>query len=290
MLAIPTRHRPLALLAGVIAAQILLLAVQIKRERDVRLIRIWAVALVTPLQQAGAAVTDSLSRTWRNYFDLRDARRENESLRQELTGLKLRVNTLESRAAEALRLGALLGFREAHPELQVVAARVISASPVGSTRTVYVNRGSADGLEKNMAVLTADGVAGKILEVYPRTAQVLLVTDRESGVGALLEDTRTLGVVRGTGEPLAQLHYVVNEEKVRPGERILTSGQDRIYPKDLPLGTVTSTQPGNPFQVIYVRPAARIDRLEEVLILLSAPPAELSEEKPAARTARNSPR
>ena len=290
MLAIPSRHRPLALLAGVVLAQVLLLAVQIKRERDVRLIRVWAVAVLTPLQQAGTSTIDAVQGVWRSYIQLRDVRRENEELRQELARLKLRSNALESRAAEAARLATLLDFREAHPEFQFLAARVISGSAVGSAKTIYINRGANDGVERNFAVITPDGVVGKVLEAFPNTSQVLLMTDKESGVGALLEGTRTLGVVRGTGEPELLLHYVANEERVAAGARVLTSGQDRVFPKDLPVGTVARMQPGNPFQVIHLRPAARLDRLEEVLIVLSSPAPGPEEKKPAERAARNGSR
>ena len=269
MLAIPSRHRPLALLAGVVLVQVLLLAVQIKRERDVRLIRVWAAWATTPVERAGVWLIDHIGGTWSSYVSLRNARRENETLRDELAGLKLRAAQLESKAAEADRLTALLAFREAHAEVPMVAARVIAASPVGASKTVYVNRGSRDGVRRNMGVITPDGVVGKVLEVFPDTAQVLLISDKESGLGALLAGSRTQGVVRGTGEPLVVLHYVINDENVPVGARVLTSGQDQIFPKDLPVGTVAESAPGSPFKLIRVRPAARLDRLEEVLILLS---------------------
>jgi rod shape-determining protein MreC len=120
-------------------------------------------------------------------------------------------------------------------------------------------------------VITPEGVVGKVFAVYPDSSQVLLLTDKESGVGALLGDSRAQGPVRGTGEPLLGLEYISNETKVEPGEKILTSGQDRIFPKDLPVGTVAQVQPDrhSPFQKISVKPAARLDGLEEVLVLLT---------------------
>jgi rod shape-determining protein MreC len=101
---------------------------------------------------------------------------------------------------------------------------------------------------------------------------VLLITDRESGVGALLASTRTHGVIKGTGNPLLWMDYVSTEEKVTAGEQVLTSGEDRIFPKNLPVGWVASTKGGFPFQTIEVTPAAHLDRLEEVLVLLSEKP------------------
>jgi len=269
MLPLPSRHRPLVLLACVVLAQVLLLAVQIRRERDVRLIRVWAVTAVSPFQRLGATIIDRISGTWTGYVDLRNTRSENERLRAEVAELKLRAGQLESGAAEAQRLSALLAFREAHPEAPMLAARVIGTSPVAGNHTVYIDRGSADKVEKNMGVITPDGVVGKVLEVYEKTSLVLLVTDKDSGVGALLAESRTQGVVRGTGEPSVWMQYVINDENVPLNERVLTSGQDRIFPKDLPIGTVVEVTSGSPFKQIRVRPAARIDRLEEVLVLLS---------------------
>jgi rod shape-determining protein MreC len=120
-----------------------------------------------------------------------------------------------------------------------------------------------------MGVITPDGVVGKILAVYPDISQVLLLGDKESGVGALLADTRTQGPVKGTGEPLLSLDYISSDEKVTAGEAVLTSGQDRIFPKDLPVGKVVdfASDQKSPFMRIRVKPAAHLDRLEEVLVL-----------------------
>jgi rod shape-determining protein MreC len=120
-----------------------------------------------------------------------------------------------------------------------------------------------------MGVITPDGVVGKVIAAYPDTAQVLLLTDRESGVGARLEKSRVAGVVRGTGEAVVRLEYVINDQEVAAGETIVTSGQDQIFPGDLPVGTVIEAKTGSPFKAIRVRPAAHLDSLEEVFILLS---------------------
>ena len=120
-----------------------------------------------------------------------------------------------------------------------------------------------------MAVITPEGIVGKIVEVFPTTSQVLLINDKESGVGALFAGTRTHGVVKGSGDPDPRLDYVVNDEKVHSGEVILTSGEDRIFPKDLPIGKVESVKAAAPFQVISIDPTARLDRLEDVLVLMT---------------------
>jgi rod shape-determining protein MreC len=268
MLTSVTHRRPVVLLSASLLAQVLLLAVQIQRPGQVRLIRVWAVALVTPLERAATWGIGRIGAGWSNYVSLRQARNDNEQLRSELSELRMRNSQLESRASEANRLAALLAFRDAHPAAQLLAARIIGAGP-GTGRTVYLDRGESDGIRKDMGVITSDGVAGKVLEVYSSTALVLLITDKDGGVGSLLADTRTQGVAKGQGESLLLLGYVSNDENVTVGERVLTSGIDRIFPKDLPVGTVVSVHGGNPFKVIEVRPAARLDRLEETFVLLS---------------------
>jgi rod shape-determining protein MreC len=269
MIAIRSRHSSLTLLAGVIAAQVLLLAVQIKRERQVRLIRVWAVELISPLQRGGSWTIQGVEHGWGGYIGLRSAQKENDAMRSELDRLKIRNAELEGRALEADRLAVLLNFHTTHPETPMIAARVIGGSPDSGSLVVNIDRGSRDGIRRDMGVITPDGVVGKILAVYPDISQVLLLGDKESGVGALLADTRTQGPVKGTGEPLLSLDYISSDEKVTVGEAVLTSGQDRIFPKDLPVGRVVdfASDPKSPFMKIRIKPAAHLDRLEEVLVL-----------------------
>jgi rod shape-determining protein MreC len=269
MIAIPSRHKSLTLLATVVVAQVLLLAAQIKRERQVRLIRVWAVELISPLQRIGSWTVNGAAHGWGGYISLRSAQKENETMRADLDRLKVRNAELEGRALEADRLAALLNFRTAHNDAPMIAAHVIGASPDSASLIVNIDRGSRDGVRRDMGVITPDGVVGKIFAVYPDISQVLLMGDKESGVGALLADTRTQGPVKGTGTPLLSLEYISSDEKVTAGETVLTSGQDRIFPKDLPVGQVVdfSSDPKSPFMKIRVRPAAHLDRLEEVLVL-----------------------
>lgn len=266
---VPSRHRPLVLLVAVILAQLLLLAFQIRRDRDVRLIRVWSAELLTPLQRAGTFIVAKIDGVWFGYIDLRNVRVENRNLTQQVGELRLKNEQLEGQAAQAARLTRLLGFRQANADIPMIAAEVIGANADSNSRTFFINRGEQDGIRRNMAVITPDGVVGKISEALPHTSQVLLVTDRESGVGTLLAGTRTHGVVKGTGDPLLWMDYVSTDEKVPPGEQVLTSGEDRIFPKNLPVGWVASTKTGFPFQTIEVTPAAHLDQLEEVLVLLT---------------------
>jgi rod shape-determining protein MreC len=262
-------RRPIFLLAIVVMAQVMLLAYQIKGDHDVRLLRYWAVALVTPIERVGSWSLSKMGGAWSGYVGLHNARSENNNMRSELDQLRIRNAELESRAAEAQRLETLLNFRNAHPEAQLLAAQVIGSSADPASHTLFINRGEHDHLKLNMGVITSEGIVGKIVEVLPDTSQVLLINDKDSGVGAMFANSRTHGVVKGSGDPEPHMEYVVNDEKVTDGETIVTSGEDHIFPKDLPVGTVKGASPGNPFQIIRVQPAARLDRLEDVIVLVT---------------------
>ncbi len=282
MAGIPSRHKSLVLLAGVIVLQVLLLAVQIKRDSQGRLIRSWTVGAVSPFERAGSYGFGWFRDIWRHYFALRNTTKDNEELRRENDALKLQVSQLQGKAAEADRLALLLNFRQSHAAVPMVAARVIGGSAGIASQTIELDRGERDGIRKNMGVITPDGVVGKVVEAYPNTAQVLLLTDKESGVGAMLADSRIQSPVGGTGEPLLTMKYVPNDDDVSMGERVITSGMDRIFPRDLPVGTIAEIKAGNPFKQIRIKPAANLQRLEEVLVLLTLHPLQIrSESAPA---------
>ena len=278
MAGIPSRHRSLVLLAGVLLLQVVLLAVQIKRDSQGRLLRVWTVGAVSPFQRAGAKGIGNLRGTWSHYFALQNASRENEQLRRENDELKLKLNQLQSKAAEADRLAALLNFRQSQRNVPMLTARVIGTSADTASQTIYLDRGERDGIRRNMGVITPDGVVGKIVESYRDTSQVLLLTDKDSGVGAMLADSREQSPVGGTGEPLLSMKYIPTDDTVNVGEHVVTSGMDRIFPRDLPVGTIAEIKTGRPFQTVRVKPAANLQRLDEVIVLLSLHPLELKKE------------
>jgi rod shape-determining protein MreC len=295
MVAIPSRHKSLVLLAGVIVLQVLMLAVQIKRPSQGRLLRVWTVGAVSPFERAGSHGFGWIHDIWRHYFALQNTTKENEQLRHENDTLKLQITQLQGKAAEADRLAVLLNFRQSHADVPMIAARVIATGAGTASLTIQLDHGERDGIRKNMGVITPDGVVGKVVEAYPNAALVLLLTDKESGVGAMLADSRIQSPVGGQGEPLLVMKYVPNDDTVNLGERVITSGMDRIFPRDLPVGTVAEIKPGNPFKQIRIKPAANLERLEEVLVLLSLRPLEMKNEEntgdapPSAPGAANPP-
>ncbi len=262
-----SRHRNAMVLVAVLFLQLVMLAFQVKRDKDVPLIRIWAVGAITPVEKVSSSVIRGVVGVWRDYVDLRYARQENYYLTEELGRLKLSHQRLQEEALEAHRLRELLQFRDELPS-PTLAVRVIGSNASETSRVLFLDKGSEAGIRPNMPVITPDGIVGKVHRVFWGTAQVLVITDPDSGVGALLEKSRLHGALRGHGGFFCQLRYIVNDENAEVGERVFTSGEDMIYPKGLPIGVVTSVRSGLVFKEIIVQPSARLNRLEEVLVIV----------------------
>lgn len=268
-----TRYRNVTILVAILFVQVLGLAMQVKRNTEnepTRLIRIWAVNAVTPFEKVIVWCQHGTAGLWHNYLYLRGVRQENRSLKAEIQRLHLEQVRLSEDAEQARRLQVLLSFKEQFIS-KTVAAQVIGSSGSEQSRSVYIDKGTSAGVKPDMAVITSDGVVGKVLRVYnSNTAQVLLIDDQTSGVGAILEKSRLQGVLRGTPAGELVLEKVMSDETVQPGEAVLTSGGDRIFPKGLPVGSVTKVSSGADFFLnIRVKPAADLSKLEEVLVVTS---------------------
>ncbi len=276
------RYRNLIALAAVLFAQVLGLAVQVKRTSDTestRLIRVWAVSAVTPFEKVLVWGQTSTHNVWHNYFYLRGVRAENRELKEEIERMRLEQVRMSQDADQARRLQALLGFKEQFIS-QTTAAQVIGFSGSEQSRSIYIDKGEKDGIKPDMAVVNASGIVGKVLHVYRSTALVLLINDQTSGVGAILEKSRLQGILRGTPAGEVVLEKVMSDESVQAGEQVLTSGGDRIFPKGLPIGTVTRVSPGQElFLNIRVKPTANLSKLEEVLVVTKVDEKQISPEQ-----------
>jgi rod shape-determining protein MreC len=275
------RYRNVTVLLLVIFAQLVLLAYQVKNDSDVRLIRVWAVTAVTPLARAIESVRGGTDGFLQSYILLRDTHAENQRMRTELGRLKLENQFLKTELATADRAKALEAFETRTPS-KMIAARVIATATGASASAVFVDRGSTSGVEKGMAVVTPDGIVGKVLAAYPTASQVLLVTDPSFAAGVVSQKNHVHGILKGLGHGNCRVDYVQNEEKVESGEWFYTSGDDRIFPKGLPAGVVTVARAGNPFQDISVEPSGLAGGLEEVLVIVQGVHQEIPEMKAAA--------
>jgi rod shape-determining protein MreC len=271
------RHRYFFILLAVVTVQILLLSLQIIRNNHVRLIRYWAVEAFDPFERSLGGLMDASSTAYRTYRHLWHAEQENQELHIQLVAAQAQIQRLGEQAGETQRLRALLDFKN-QLAFQTVAAEVIASSPAygpgESSNAIFIGKGSDSGLTTDLAVITPEGVVGKILAIFPHSAQVLLITDPSSGVGVTLAQSRVQGILKGGNNSLCDLHYVMNEEVVTRGEAVVTSGLDQVYPKGLPVGTVVTVGDGNIYKTINVKPSADLNRLEMLLVVLKPAAAE----------------
>lgn len=262
-----SRYRHLTVLLIVIAAQLVLIAYQVKTNNDIPLIRVWAVTAVTPVEQSLEFVRRY---TWgfvEDYFVLLGVRGQNEKLRQENGDLKLENNYLKSEIATADRARALSVF-ETHSPSKTIAARVIGNGTGANSRVVFVDRGSTSGVESGMAVVTPDGIVGKVVDAYPTSSLVMYIIDPTFAAGVVSQKNRVHGTLKGLGHAECLVDYVQNEEHVDVGEWFYTSGDDRIFPRGFPVGQVTAVSNGKTFKEIYVSPSGMAGGVDEVLIVL----------------------
>ena len=298
-----SRYRNETVLVSVLFFQLILLATQIKVQQPsgfsplettaarqepapTRLIRVWAVGLIAPFQRLGVHAGEGLRAAFHDYIDLRHVRSENQQLRQQLDQMRLQQDRIEQDAEQGKRLQALLGFREQFPS-KTVAAQVIGTSGTDMSKVIYIDKGRSSGIANGQAVITADGIVGKVLRADKYQSEVLLINDPSSGAGVILERARLNGILKGSATGQPEVEDVMSDENVVPGDRIITSGGDRVFPKGLPVGVVESAQLDQdhaPFLQIIVKPAVNLSKLEEVLVV-----TEMSQDAPVASDIAVSP-
>ena len=193
----------------------------------------WAVTAVTPVEQGLEFVRRY---TWgfvEDYFVLLGVRSQNEKLRSENGQLKIENNYLKAELSTADRARALSVFESRSPS-KTVAARVIGNGTGANSKVVFVDRGSTSGVESGMAVVTPDGIVGKVVDAYPTASLVMLITDPTFAAGVISQKNRVHGTLKGQGHAECLVDYVQNEENVDIGEWFYTSGDDRIFPRGFP--------------------------------------------------------
>jgi rod shape-determining protein MreC len=261
------RYRNLSVLLLLVVGQLLLLAYQVRSSQDVPLIRVWTVAAVAPLARGIEAGRTAAAGFFSDYFALRDVRAENERLKKELGRLRLRNHFLEAELASAERAKALEQYRARIPS-KTLAVRVIGAGAGPGTHTVFVDRGTADGVQRGMAAITPEGIAGKVVAAYPMASLVQLITAQGAVASVISQKSRVRGALKGTGGSLCTVDHVENKDPLEPGEWFYTSGHDRVFPRGLPVGQVTLVREGRGGKEVLVEPSALKSRIEEMLIVI----------------------
>jgi rod shape-determining protein MreC len=239
--------------------------------RDYRFYDRAIVFVTAPIQGAVSWSLEEAVSFFQNYVYLWHVRRDNEAVLEENRRLQNQIAALRESQQENLRLRKLLEFEEKH-SLDSVVARVIAKDASSEFRAVRINRGEASGIRKDMAVVTHEGIVGRILRTSRDTADVVTVLDPLSGVDAINERSRARGVMEGMSEELCALRYTLRTDDIQPGDVLITSGLGGIFPKGLPLGVVSKVnrKPFGITQEVEVRPSVDFKRLEEVMVITRA--------------------
>lgn len=285
--AILSRYRNLIILAIVIVAQLLLLAWQVRTNEDVRLIRVWAVTTITPLAGVTEAVRRNTIGFLEDYFILLDVREQNRKLRQDNNRLKMENIYYRNQLTTAENARALSAFQLQNAS-KTVAARIIGNGTASSAQVVFIDRGSTSEVAKGMAVVTPDGIVGKVIAVYPLASQVLLVTDPTFAVGVESQKAHIHGTLSCNGSNCV-VDYIQNEEKIDPGEWFYTSGEDRIFPRGFPVGTAASVKSGQFMKDIHLSLSGAPGAADEVLVVLHGVHQLIPDTPPAQRVAQSLP-
>lgn len=249
---------------------LVLISAQVQSNAGVPVLGEVTFGIFSRLQGGGASAIRGIANVWNNYVGLRGVRDENESLRQQVADLEVRLQEQRALAARADRLQELLALKQRTP-LPTLPAEVIAGNPNSGLLTVTVNRGSADGVQANMAVIAPKGVVGRVIgPVAAHAARVQLLIDQNASIGAMSDRTRAGGIVVGTEpDPPLRMEFVSNLADIAPGDLIVASGIDGIYPKGFTIGTVEKSERGTSLhRLITVRPSVDFSSIEEVLIVM----------------------
>jgi rod shape-determining protein MreC len=231
------------------------------------------VGITSPVQKAVWGVIGGISSVWRGYFYLVGLEKENQALKKELQELKLQVNRYREADLANKRLRALLNFKKSIAT-PLLPAQLVAFDPSGWFQTILIDKGRNDGVLQDMAVVSAEGLVGRVIGVSKHHAKVLLILDGNSAVDAYIQRSRARGVLVGLGRELCLLKYVHRNEDVQVGDQVISSGMGGVFPKGLLVGTVKEVVRGSSGLFQRVEPGVNFGRLEEVLVVIQYPPEE----------------
>ena len=273
------RQRTGYLFMALTVAHILLVSTQVNTDRGGPMLEAVTFGVCAEVQRAASSAVAGLRASWSDYVALQQVRTDNLQLRDEVARLRVRLQQERAMAQRSRTLEQLLELRS-QAELATVAAGVIAGGVSPDFRTITIDKGTADGLRPDMAVIAPAGVIGRIITPSARAAKVQLLIDRNAAAGAMVERSRAQGVVEGTGGDL-RMNYVSGTADVRVGDTVVTSGIDGIYPKGFVIGQIESVERGvGVFGTLGLRPAVDFSSLEGVLVVLA--PAGVAGAGPAA--------
>lgn len=255
-------------LFGILLTLVLILIVSTVGRQEFNAPHKFALEIIGSAQNGITSVTDYFKGIWTDYTDLINVREENKRLREELQKYKATNNEYREAVATNVRLAKLLEMKESLPA-PTLTAQIIGKDPSQWFKTIIIDRGSSDGVQTGMPAVTVEGVVGQVMNTSPHYAKILLATDPNSAIDALIQKTRVQGIIKGNGNAY-EMHYVLKNSDVQKGDRIVTSGIGGVFAKGLSIGTVasvTKTRRGM-FQKITIEPSTDFSQLEYLIIIM----------------------
>ena len=243
-----------------------------------------AVSVVTtPVRVLGSLVATPFNAAGNVMGNLTASQETLSELREQNAELTAQVAELSESKKTSERLESLLNLQSTY-SLTSTAARIIGTSSDAWSRAVTIDKGTAAGFSCGMAVCNSGGVIGQIVEVSATTSTVQLITDEGSGVSAMIQSTRAQGMLQGQPDGSLRLSYVSTESDVKVGDIVITSGIGGVYPKGLPLGTVSSVEKSDNdvYYTIVVRAQSTAENNEEVLVITSLTDDQIASDQDVA--------
>jgi len=267
--------RKMAMIVGaiiLIAVNIIVLSVNSKRPAPSTGIGRFTISLVSHFQGIVSEAINSVKDIWKHYFLLVSVSKENAQLNRSLKQAEEKNNRLVEMELSHARLKRLFDF-QVTLQKRVVAAEVIGRDPSPWFKTIIINKGSREGVERGMPVVIPEGIAGLVTDVARNYAKILLVIDQNNAVDALIQRTRARGIIKGEPSGRLMLQYVLRKHEIQVGDVVISSGLDGVFPKGIRIGFVREVNKPDSgiFQQLAVTPYADFEKLEEVLVVLDPP-------------------
>ncbi|MEI7636416.1 MAG: rod shape-determining protein MreC [Syntrophus sp. (in: bacteria)] len=268
-MSIPKKYRPTAIVILVIVFSIILLILSTKIPSDTGFMRKLILDVAAPIERLIRMPLDKTITVWNSYLFLVGLGEENRRLKRDNDQLKNQLLRYQEGYLEGLRLQRLLTLKEQTGYVSMTA-RVIGIDQKALIKTILINKGTFQGIRNGLPVMNEQGVLGRIIETSWHVSRVLLISDGNSNIDALVQGTRVQGMLQGSGTMRCVLKYIAKTEEVKAGDLVVSSGMTEIFPKGLLLGTVirADKKDSGLFQRIEVVPAVDFSRLEEVLVLM----------------------
>lgn len=262
-------------LIALIAGNVIMVSFTSKRLIPVSGMERFVVFMIAPFQDIMTRTIHSLRDIWGQYFITVGVAGENRLLRKALDDVLADVHHCRESELANARLRKLLNFQDTLDQ-NTLAARVIAKDPSPWFKTIIIDKGATSNLRSGLPVVVPGGIVGQVTDVSRNYAKVLLLIDSSSAADALVQRTRTRGIIRGVAAGHYGFHYVLHKHDLEIGDTIISSGLDGVFPKGLQIGTVSDIRRNSAsiFQDVVVAPGVNYETLEEVMVILDSPRIE----------------